>query len=161
MHRHQQLLSKVASATTATHCDALQHIKCSALPHTAGSATHSLRSLQRATRALSLYILLQLTAMQCNTPQHTATHYNAMQHTATHCDTLRHTAIHCNTQQHTATHSTACCSVLQCVAGAVVSARNVLQCVAVCCSVLQCVAVCCSVLQCVAGAVVSARNGLQ
>jgi len=39
--------------------------------------------------------------------------------------------------------SSACCSVLQCVA----VCCSVLQCVAVCCSVLQCVAVCCSVLK--------------
>jgi len=76
------------------HCNTLQH-----------TATH---------RRSYMPHILQHTATQCNTLQHTATHCNTLQCTATHrrgCTphTMQHTATHSNALQHTATH----CNTLQ------------------------------------------------
>ena len=89
---------------------------CWTLPH-----TNTIRS-NCITQAHPL--TCPITAIHCNTLQHTASHYNTptflhslpsvvhcvtLQHTATHCKTPRHTATHCSTLQHTTTH----CNTLQ------------------------------------------------
>ena len=122
-------------------------------------------------------LLLQYSAILCNTLQHTATHCNTLQRTATHCNTLQHTAPHCNEHNRanlwffccfaqvpalgitfdepgTLRCVAVCCGLLRCVAVRVAVAFHLMSqvcrlwaCVKVWCSVLQCVAVCCSVLQ--------------
>ena len=75
------------TATTATHCNALQH-----------TATHcNCNALQRTATYCSA---LPRTATHCNALQRTATHCSALQRTAEHCNALQRTAAHCNALQH-------------------------------------------------------------
>ena len=48
----------------------------------------------------AVWFVCVVTAIHCNTLQHTATHCNTRQHTATHCNTLQHA--NCSILQHTA-----------------------------------------------------------
>jgi len=83
-------------ATTATHCNTLQHTAthCNTLHHT--FRTWRQRDLGKW--------LLQHTATYDTTLHNTTPHYNTLQHTTTHRNILYHTAQYNTTLQHTTTH---------------------------------------------------------
>jgi hypothetical protein len=122
------ILWRVFTAHTATRCNTLHQLQCTAIHCNTleDTATQKGPQVQMSLQStLQQYCNTHYNILQhcCNTPQHTTTHCNikrttspdvstvhtatVLQQTATHCNTLQRTATHCDTLQHTATHYTA------------------------------------------------------
>jgi len=80
--------------------------RCHVLQNTAADCKTLQHTAPHLMHQSSLTALMHCTAQHCTTLHHTAPHYTTQHHIAPHCNTLQHTATHCNTPPHTATRYT-------------------------------------------------------